>query len=270
MGDMRWLKVGVIVLCALVLTALGIDAADTLSGSRSTLLGQVISSTSEGSCPSGMVEVPMATTFRCVDLYEASASEECPHQSPRNELQTQENMSEPACMAQSEAAQDAWRFLTREQAFTACMRAGKRLPQSAEWHLVAAGTSDTQNCNINSNGVVATGKNEACVSAVGVFDAIGNVWEWTSDDVIEGTYNGRALPASGFVTQVDNGGVAVLTGSEPSELFFKDYFWSVSQGAFGMLRGGYYGSRDDAGVYAIHADTPPTTSGTAIGFRCVL
>jgi formylglycine-generating enzyme required for sulfatase activity len=123
---------------------------------------------------------------------------------------------------------------------------------------------------MSGSGAHKTGKGEECVSAVGAEDTLGNVWEWVSDDVIEGKLGGRELPATGYVAQVDSEGIATLTSQEPSDLFSQDYFWSQLTGAFGMIRGGFYGSKSDAGVYAIHADTLPTTSGTAIGFRCVL
>jgi hypothetical protein len=268
---MKWLKVGAVVFCAVLLTALGIDAADTLSGSRSTLLGQLISATPTGKCPSGMVEVPAGVSFGCVDKYEASPSKECPHSNPQNALETQENMNDPECKAASEKEQNVWTFISREQAVAACLRGGKRLPKNSEWYVVSAGTHDAENkCNMSGGGAHKTGKGEECVSAVGAVDTVGNVWEWVSDDVIEGKLSGRELPATGYVAQVDSEGIATLTSQEPSDLFSQDYFWSQLTGAFGMIRGGFYGSKSDAGVYAIHADTLPTTSGTAIGFRCVL
>jgi formylglycine-generating enzyme required for sulfatase activity len=153
----------------------------------------------------------------------------------------------------------------------ACSRAGKRLPKSDEWYTFAVGTPDDETkCNINTSTVAKTGSQKQCMAATGVFDAIGNAWEWTQDDVINGQYQGRTLPDAGYVTQVDAHGVATLTSVSPSELFYKDYFWSAKEGAFGILRGGFYGSKDDAGVYAVQAQTVPTLSGTAIGFRCVL
>lgn len=267
---MKWLKVGAVILGALVITALGIDASDTLSGSRNTLLGQVISTKEVGVCPKGMVEAPMATTFTCVDIYEASADVSCPHTSPTNELETKENLEKVECKAASEDDAIAWRFITREQAQTACMKAGKRLPKSDEWYLLSVGTPDDgSKCNIDTSGVAKTGAYTDCRSAVGALDTIGNAWEWTSDDVIEGTFQGRDLPEAGYVAQVDAQGVAVLTSDQPSDLFYKDYFWSSKQGAFGILRGGFYGSTFDAGVYAVHAQTLPTAAGTAIGFRCI-
>ncbi len=268
---MKLLKVGAVICGAVLITALGIDAADTLQGSRSTLLGQVIKAGDDSACPAGMVEVPMAITYRCVDMYEASAAASCPQKNPQNELQTRENMDTAQCEAESKPDADAWRYITREQALTACMRAGKRLPRSDEWYLSSVGTpDDAHTCNIDASGASPTGTHEECISAVGAYDSIGNVWEWTTDDVLQGMYAGRELPHSGYVTQVDASGMAVLTGSSPSELFYQDYLWSSNDGAFGVLRGGFYGSGLDAGIYAVHAQTLPTASGVAIGFRCVL
>lgn len=268
---MKWLKVGAVVFGAIAVTALGIDAADTVSGSRTTLLGQLISSQPVHACPAGMVEAPMAQSFKCVDAYEASAGGGCPHADPSNVIETKENLDSSACKAGSNANARPWTFITREQAMTACVKEGKRLPSSNEWYLVSVGTPDDPHaCNIDSGSLSDTGSHQSCVSAIGAQDVIGNAWEWVSDDVINGQYQGRALPENGYVTQVDANGVAVLTdASQPSEIFYKDYFWGNKDGAYGIIRGGFYGNKTDAGVYAVHADTPPTTAGTAIGFRCV-
>lgn len=266
---MKWLKVGAVIFGAVLITALGIDAADTISGSRSTLLGQVISSET-GACPKGMVGAPMAESFTCVDIYEASADPKCPHPSPANEIETRENLESALCQAISAPKVDTWRFITREQAQTACMKAGKRLPKSNEWYMVSVGTpDDASKCNVDSNGVTQTAAHTQCISALGAEDTIGNAWEWTIDDVIEGELEGRKLPEEGYVAQVDQNGIATVTSGMDSELFYKDYFWSSAQGAYGILRGGFYGSSFDAGVYAVHAQTLPTAAGTAIGFRCV-
>jgi hypothetical protein len=267
---MKFLKIGGVVVLAAVLTALGIDASDTLSGSSDTLLGQLISSETKSLCPQGMVHVPSALTFTCVDIYEASADKNCPFPAPADERETKTNVDSQNCSAVSRNDVEPWRFITREQASLACMRAGKRLPESNEWYSFAAGTSEQKEaCNIESESHQKTGQRESCVSALGVHDSIGNVWEWTLGDVIDGKYDGRDLPLDGYVTQVDSSGMATLVGDRASELFYDDYFWSSKNGVFGILRGGYYASRSDAGVYAAHARTSPTSFGTAIGFRCV-
>lgn len=266
---MKWLRVVGVIFGAVAVTALGIDAADTLQGSRSTLLGQ-LAATGEGGCPSGMVAVPSATTFSCVDTYEASVGADCPVVDPANEIQTKQNVDDPDCTAVSVEERNPWRNVPREAAQLACARAGKRLPSNEEWQLIAAGTPDSQDaCNIASGNSAVTGSRGSCVSAAGVFDAVGNVWEWTNEDVFDGQYNGRPLPEEGYVLQVDRGGIATLSGEAPSDLFGKDYFWSKSEGVYGIIRGGFYGSKSDAGVYTTHAATLPTFSGAGIGFRCV-
>jgi hypothetical protein len=266
---MKWLKIGGVVFGAMAITALGIDAADTLRGSNGTLLGQLAGSRS-GECPSGMVEVESAITFRCVDKYEASPSENCPVKNIQNEFDTQKNIDDSTCKAVSVEKSDPWRYINRETAQLACVRSGKRLPINEEWQLFAAGTPDKNDvCNISSNGVNKTGSKLDCVSATGVFDAVGNVWEWTHDDVFDGVYNGRDLPPEGYVAQVDRAGLATLTSTSTSALFNDDYFWSKKIGAYAIMRGGFYGSKSDAGVYTAHAATLPTMQGVAIGFRCV-
>ena len=90
-----------------------------------------------------------------------------------------------------------------------------------------------------------------------------------SDDVINGTYKAVTLPPSGYVAQADASGIAVVSSEEPQELFGNDYFWSREEGAYGVIRGGYYDSHEDGGIYTVHADTLPTTASIGIGFRCV-
>lgn len=265
---MRFLKVGAVIFGALVITTLGINAADVFNGNAGSMLGQMIA-TEQGGCPEGMTGISVAQTFSCVDTYEASPSEICPNTNPRAGSDTQDNLNEIECVAASAASQSPWVHVSREQAQVACMRAGKRLPTAAEWYTFALGTPDTSACNTQSSGVSVAGSQPECKSASGVYDAIGNAWEWTSDDVIEGQYQGRALPAEGYVTQVASDGVATVSDTSPSEQFEEDYIWTSETGAYGVLRGGYYGSKEDAGVYTIQAKTPPTAATVAIGFRCV-
>jgi len=266
---MKWLKLGAVIFGAVLITALGIDAADTLTGSRSTLLGQLVATGGE-QCPEDMISVAAAATFTCVDQYEASPGADCPFEQPSNRLESKANVDDVDCGATSVEEVEPWRHITRDQAQLACMRAGKRLPTNEEWQLFAAGTPDSDGvCNIDENRVHISGSDTECRSAVGVYDTVGNVWEWTNEDVFDGEFNGRELPEKGYVRQVDKAGVAVLTSDESSELFGKDYFWSKEEGAYALMRGGFYGSQEDAGVYTVHAATPPTFAGPAIGFRCV-
>lgn len=265
---MRSLKVVVVILVSIVITALGIDASDSLSGKGGTMLSSVIN-TSNDICPTGMVEVGAALTFSCVDEYELSAGSGCVVASPQNQFDTEANISQTDCRSESLSSSEPWRFISREQAAVMCARSGKRLPTAAEWYQFALGT-DAKKCNVDSGVVSKAGNYEACTSAYFVKNTVGNVWEWVSDDVISGQYNNRQLPETGYVKQVDNGGMATVTTLEKEAELSGEYFWSIKDGAFAIIRGGYYGSQSDAGVFAVHAHTLPTFSGNAVGFRCVL
>lgn len=265
---MKWLKIFGIVCSALLITALGIDASDTLQNKRGTLLAQLIGS-NQNTCEKGMVAVPTALSYTCVDTFEATVGEKCPVLITATPNDTISNLNSSACRAESAGGALPWRYVTREQAGRLCARSGKRLPTAEEWYQFALDTK-TQNCNVNEQAIGKTGHNVECVSAYGIFDTVGNAWEWVIDDVIEGEFRGRKLPSSGFVTQVDQAGVATVTNITDPESGYEDaYFWSQSEGAFAMIRGGFYGSKSDAGIFSVHAHTPPDFTGDAIGFRCV-
>ncbi len=253
---------------AVSVTALGLDAADTWRGASGTLLGQLIGTQSEEVCPVGMVEVAVGQTFRCVDQYEVSTAPECAIKDPAGPRDTEVNLAMTDCLPVSEAQRMPWRFVAREEAARLCARAGKRLPTAAEWYTVALDTPD-EPC-LQGGVLRPAGTASACVSPMGAFDLVGNVWEWVVDDVIDGVWEGRKLPETGYVVQVDRAGVATVTSSSTeSQVLDQAYFWSQAPGAYGMIRGGFYGSRADAGVVAVHAATPPSFTGEAVGFRCV-
>ncbi len=267
---MKWGKGILVIFGALIITALGIDATDTLQGSQSTLLSQVISKKSIGLCPVGMIEVANIPTLTCVDMYEATAGEGCPTQDPEQTLGTQKNLETRECLAESRKESIPWRFISRDQALNMCARSGKRLPTSEEWYALTLGMATVEaSCNVSSKSVSKTGLYNDCVSPHGTFDLVGNVWEWVSDDVIDGMYKSNKIPESGYVVQTDSSGMATVVDVNPNELFGKDYFWSKTEGAYGIIRGGYYDSGTDAGLYTVHADTLPTTASIGIGFRCV-
>lgn len=262
-------KILLVIVGATTLTALGIDAADTFSGSRSTFLGQLIGS-EVGICPTGMIEVTVASSFGCIDEFEASPSANCPHQVPSNGQMTGENIKDSDCTSDSKSKAMPWRFVSRDQAAAICLKSGKRLPTNAEWHMIALGTSDDNSvCNTDSQGVISSGSKAECKSSVGAFDTVGNVWEWTSDEVISGKLNNRELPATGYVMSADAAGIAVETSENGSEQYGYDYIWTNNVSVWAVMRGGFYGSGEDAGVYAVHGDVPGDMVGDAIGFRCV-
>lgn len=267
---LRWvfITVGVV-----VLTSITVDA--TLNGnsiSQSALGIFATSITNDVRCPDGMIRLKGELRDVCVDIFEASPADMCPVSDIKNVNLTRKNISDGACIPVSVRGAIPWTFVNTHQARELCAKAGKRLILNSEWYQASLGTSDTEgsnNCNISSAGVAETGNYRDCVSPQGAYDTVGNVWEWVEGDIENGNYNNRELPESGYVVNADGDGVAVKTEiNAPSLDFHSDYFWSSGDGNFGMLRGGFHGSEDDAGVFSIQAKTEQSFTGAAIGFRC--
>lgn len=270
---MKFIKIALIVVIAAGVTALGIDAADTLRGSDGTLLSQLVTAVPQGDCPAGMTVVVGLPEKRCIDIFEASAGSECPARNPGSIIESTENVNDADCRAASVPEASPWRNVTRSQAETACARAGKRLPTNEEWYRAALGTPDGPRtpCNVDSGALRDTRNDGECVSASGAFDMVGNVWEWIGEDVEGNTFRDITLPDSGFISSVDSAGIPRTATTTESIEFNADYVWTSDDGVLhGLIRGGFYDSNTDAGVYTFHAGTLPTTPGVAIGFRCVL
>jgi formylglycine-generating enzyme required for sulfatase activity len=97
---------------------------------------------------------------------------------------------------------------------------------------------------------------------------IGNVWEWVSETVFDGSLYDRELPSEGYVSEVDENGIPTKTSPDADENYFSDHFWVDKTGTRGMFRGGFWGVGPEGGQYAIHAISPPSFVGIAVGFRC--
>jgi hypothetical protein len=230
----------VIISGALVITALGIDAADTLLGSRSTMLASLFSAPSPSLvCAVGMVPVWLEEGMVCVDTYEASVGESCIHGEPSSVGYTQDNMSDADCVPESVESKLPWRFVNRTQAEQLCARAGKQLLTPAVWYQAAVGTNEA-GCNTGGD-LTKSGAFPNCRSGVGTRDMIGNVWEWVQGDIESGVYNGTTLPPSGYVSLVNSAGIAIETTAQGTTTYAFDYSWSAATGTTAMMRGGFYG-----------------------------
>jgi hypothetical protein len=143
------------------------------------------------------------------------------------------------------------------QAQQACASVGKRLLTNAEWQMAAAGTPDTGNeddnvtsCNTNSEFVpLPAGSRSACVSKWGIFDMVGNAWEWVADWVPAST----DCPGWGAFTD----DTMCLAGASTT---------ATNPGA--LIRGGGAAFTTDAGPLAVRGDLSPSSLSPAIGFRC--
>ncbi len=275
-------KTVAVVVSSTILSTLAVNAIDMSGYFSRTMLGALLFGVEkdvEKECPLGMVLVEEALTPFCIDSYEVSASEECLYSNPTNEGETVLNITDGTCSPESKQGRAPWRYVTQMQAEQICSKAGKRLPTASEWYKASLGTPDTfmswneEMCNIAKNrdeGVARTGTGMRCISDIGAYDMIGNVWEWVAETVDRGVWDGHKLPTTGYVSGVDLFGIPYETKHSEDERFNKDKFWLDASIVSGVMKGGYYNSQNNAGIYATYIASPPSFSGEAVGFRCAV
>lgn len=261
-----------VVFLAVLLTTLSIRASDNMVGEKIED-GPIVG------CPDGMVEIAYSGGDFCIDTYEASASRDCNYYDPKNAKETRDNLDQANCLPVSRESARPWRNISQDQAARACAKAGKRLATNKEWLQASQGTPDTsgpwteEDCQVNSNwaeqpGPGGSAKN--CVSSFGVYDMIGNVWEWVEGVVENGSFENNELPQAGYIHGTRGGGIPAETDqNSPNPDYNDDYFWLKANGIRGMLRGGYWNNQGDAGTYSLYVVTPPSQAEPGIGFRCV-
>ena len=250
----RFTKAGAVIFGAVILTTLAIEASDLAQGLNGSLTGSISEST--GPCRVGETLFTLKGRTLCVDTFEASASSECPLSVPNTELDTRQNFTAGGCRAVSLEGNVPWRFVSKTEAQQLCARANKRLLTNEEWYAVVSGSTELDNqCNVDSGAVSAAGQT-ACKSPAGIYDLVGNVWEWVDAEVVDGRYEDRELPRTGFVSAVDQHGVITETTDVPIETFAADYAFTNPDGVRGMIRGGFYDSQTDAGIFALNDSVP--------------
>jgi hypothetical protein len=203
-----------------------------------------------------------------VDIFPASPGPDCPYQEMRAVRDTTNNLARSTCQPVVAVDVKPWTYVAKHQAQQICAKMGKQLLPSAVWYQAALGTPDDTTCH-TSGVVVRKNAITDCVSGIGTFDMVGNVWEWVGGEVVDGvTATGQVVPQTGYVAAVNHSGWPTKTSTTTNDLFNADYFWSDTTGTRAMMRGGFYAARSDAGVYALHAGISPSFSSNATGVRC--
>jgi len=275
---LKIIKSLIIGVVAVILVAVGIDASEHYDNMSESILGRMIFGASDGPCAEGMVFVPTENNGFCIDVYEASPGASCINESVAGQSETSANLNDIDCKPVSKPQAESWRYISQSQAAAACAKAGKRLPSDEELYLASLGTPDPStdwaitDCQVDSNWDTQpglTGSGENCVSGMGAFDMIGNVWEWVRGEARDGKLNNKPLPNQGYIKSVDSAGMAIETDNrEGDNNYNNDFFWIKTSGIRGLARGGYWDNKADAGVYAMYLVSPPNFAGTGVGFRC--
>jgi hypothetical protein len=229
-------------------------------------------------CPAGMVEIPGAYPY-CVDIYEAYLLSG----TVTNCTCTEGSRAEvDACgstaVAGSGYNQEPLVSINWCAAKKACENAGKHLLTNMEWfnaanykggkwNLTAEEAAEAMACNTDGSGVNFTGASAGCVTQEGVYDMIGNAWEWVDFVVTADPTNALA---SGYITGYDFAtGMPAVVGTS-ANAYGNDYYWAYNGAgaARALFRGGTWTSTNFAGVFTFLVNNAPSYTDSSAGFRC--
>ena len=212
----------------------------------------------KGSCPGNMSYIDKLGGY-CIDQYEA--------------------YNAGSSTAGSAPGKTPWASITQSAAKTACTNAGKHLCTSEEWlgaaniqgqvyYLPSDLSIAPYSCNTNSQCTPClTGNSSECVSEEGVYDMVGNLYEWV-DEVVD-TVKPCNSGSKGYCYANSTGGWQT-SPNDNTDKYGDDgaYFLANTASDRAVLRGGSWAYGAAAGVFSAILYTAPSGSHSDRGFRC--
>ena len=245
------------------------------------------------SCPEGMAYIDKFGGY-CIDKYEAyPRNSDGSDATPPESAGDTDTLIAAGGKAGSALNKTVWVYINQTEARTACSNAGKHLCTDLEW-LGAANIqrqvydlatdlavspyycvtgSDTY-CLNNSPGDgeacqtgYYSGGVSGCYSAEGVYDMVGNVYEWTNETVtVIKTCNSGA---DGWCYPSASGDRQTATYSDTAK-YGNDgvYFLAGTNAGRAVRRGGDWGNGASAGPFCAGLHNAPAGTYSPVGFRC--
>ena len=231
-----------------------------------------------GACPTGMAYIPGPYPY-CVDKYEAYlAGGTVTNCTCTNGSQAEVDACGSTAVAGSASGQTPLVNINWCAAKKACQNAGKHLLTNSEWfnaanykgskwNITAEQTGEAMACNTDTVAAALTGASPNCVTQEGVYDMIGNAWEWVDFVMTADPTNGLT---DNYITGYDFATGLPTSVGATSNAYGNDYYWAYdgAGAARALIRGGPWTAGADDGVFAFNASAAPSYVHAASGFRC--
>ena len=225
----------------------------------------------------------------CIDKYEASLWNADGTWNSTSATDAWRQVDTTAALADGAYAGSApgvypWVYISQTQARTACINAGKYLCTSDQWlgaanikgqfydlpatitdcNVVSGSPVECQNSGPNGADACNTSYMPNCISEEGVYDMIGNVWEWCNESFT------IVIPVSVDSWNYINTTTMEwsLSSSADDGKYGKDGCYFGTAGNRAVLRGGVWPDGSLAGPWCASVFRAPSFAYYHIGFRC--